>query len=376
MLRPMRNQWDMTFLSNGKDALAFLEVNAVDVLVSDMRMPEMTGSELLTEVRRLYPDIVRIMLSGYAENEGILKSVGPSHQFLAKPCEPELLIETIKLSLGLRAELASTGLRSFITGIQNIPTLPDIYREFMEEVGKPSASTASISAIIDRDVGLSATILKLTNSAYFSLPTRITSSRQAVQLLGLDTIRALVAIASLFETANLNDDKLPFLRRFSNEALAIASIAKRIASCEELGEGKIDQCFCAGLLSQLGHILILMQPAELFESYSEALRVNPTKRLELERDLFGTTHAEVGAYLLSLWGFSHGIVGAVLHHHNPATMDEENFDTTTIVHIAESLMTGTDNCLDEAHIERLGKGHRISVWRETAAEMIENGVAA
>ena len=105
-------------------------------------------------------------------------------------------------------------------------------------------------------------------------------------------------------------------------------------------------------------------------------RVNPTKRLELERDLYGTTHAEVGAYLLSIWGFSHRIVGAVLHHHNPAIMDEKNFDTTTIVHIAESLMSGTDNCLDEAHIERLGKGHRISVWRETAAEIIENGVVS
>lgn len=376
MLRPMRNQWDMTFLNNGKDALAFLEDNAVDVLVSDMRMPEMTGSELLTEVSRLHPDVVRIMLSGYAENEGILKSVGPTHQFLPKPCEPGLLIKTIKQSLSLRAQLASTGLRSFITGVQNIPALPNIYHEFQEEVGKPSASTDSVSAIIERDVGLSVTILKLTNSAYFSLPTRMTSIRQAVQFLGLETIRSLIAMTTLFETIDLNDDRKLFLRQITNEALAIASIARRIASCEELDESKIDLCFCAGLLSQLGHILFLMQPAELFESYREALRVNPTERLELERDLFGTTHAEVGAYLLSLWGFSHGIVGAVLCHHSSAITNEENFDAATIVHIAESLNSGTDNGLDEALIDRLGKGHRISVWREIATEMIENGVAA
>ena len=375
-LRPMRNQWHMTFLSNGKDALAFLEDNTVDVVISDMRMPEMTGSELLSQISHLYPDIVRIMLSGYTEIRGILNSVGPSHQFLAKPCEPEVLMETIRRSLNLRAQLAKTGLRSYITGIQNVPTLPDIYREFMEEVGKPSASTESISAIIDRDVGLFATILKLTNSAYFSLPTRITSTRQAVQFLGLDTIRSLVVVASLFEAIDLNDDKLPFHRQLGNEALAIASIAKSIAGCEGSSQGKIDECFCAGSLSQLGNILFLLQPPELFESYREVSRVNPTKRLELERDLYGTTHAEVGAYLLSIWGFSHRIVGAVLHHHNPAIMDEKNFDTTTIVHIAESLMSGTDNCLDEAHIERLGKGHRISVWRETAAEIIENGVVS
>ena len=194
--------------------------------------------------------------------------------------------------------------------------------------------------------------------------------------MGLETIRSLVVVASLFEAIDLNDDKLPFHRQFGNEALAIASIAKSIAGCEGSSQGKIDECFCAGLLSQLGNILFLMQPPELFESYREVSRVTPTKRLELERDLYGTTHAEVGAYLLSIWGFSHRIVGAVLHHHNPAIMDEKNFDTTTIVHIAESLMSGTDNCLDEAHIERLGKGHRISVWRETAAEIIENGVVS
>ena len=83
-LRPMRNQWHMTFLSNGKDALAFLEDNAVDVVVSDMRMPEMTGSELLSQISHLYPDIVRIMLSGYTENKGNIEFGWPIASILGE----------------------------------------------------------------------------------------------------------------------------------------------------------------------------------------------------------------------------------------------------------------------------------------------------
>jgi len=375
MMRSMRDEWDMAFLHSGWEALGYLEKNPVDVIVSDLRMSEMTGADLLTNVSRLYPDTVRIMLSGYAEDAGIYKSVGPSHQFLAKPCDPKIIMETISRSLYLRAQLGSTDLRSHITGIQHIPILPDIYREFMEEIVKPSASNGTISAIIDRDLGLSSTILKLTNSAYFSLPTRITNIRHAVQFLGTEKIHSLAVGTPLFEAADFDENKLPLLRRINNEARAIATIAKSIANQEELGEGKIEESFCAGFMSRLGHVLLLMQPDDCFEKYREMLLANPIERLELERDFFGAKPAEVGAYLLTLWGFSLGIVKAVLNHHNPAIMDKGNFDTTTVIHIASSLLNRSDNCLDKSHIVSLGKGDRLSIWQEIAAETIKNGVA-
>ena len=128
-------------------------------------------------------------------------------------------------------------------------------------------------------------------------------------------------------------------------------------------------------MSQLGHVLLLMQPDDCFEKYREMLLADPIERLELEYDFFGTKPAEVGAYLLTLWGFSPGIIRAVLNHHNPAIMDEGNFDTTTVIHIAASLLNRSDNCLDKSHIESLGKGDRLTIWQEIAAETIKNGVA-
>ena len=76
-LRNMRDEWDMNFLDGGRKALEFMATRRVDVLVSDMMMPEMDGAELLTEVSKRHPNTVRIILSGHAEREAVLRLVGP-----------------------------------------------------------------------------------------------------------------------------------------------------------------------------------------------------------------------------------------------------------------------------------------------------------
>src|SRR5262245_37814840 len=81
MLRSMRHEWEMQFAMSGPAALERLAEQTFDVIVSDMRMPGMTGAQLLTEVSQRHPHIVRIILSGQADQEDILRSVGPTHQY-------------------------------------------------------------------------------------------------------------------------------------------------------------------------------------------------------------------------------------------------------------------------------------------------------
>ena len=102
MLRPMRHEWQMEFAQGGPEALDALAEQSFDVIISDMRMPGMDGGELLTEVMRRYPETVRIMLSGQSNKETVLRSVGPTHQYLAKPCDPELLKRVIARAYALR----------------------------------------------------------------------------------------------------------------------------------------------------------------------------------------------------------------------------------------------------------------------------------
>ncbi len=91
MLRPKRNEWQMTFVGSAQAALDALKAEPCEVVVTDMRMPGMNGAELLEVVQREYPDTIRLILSGQAETESVMKALGVSHQFLSKPCDAEIL---------------------------------------------------------------------------------------------------------------------------------------------------------------------------------------------------------------------------------------------------------------------------------------------
>ena len=92
MLHSMRKDWEMQFAGGAEEALAFLAANPFDVIVSDMRMPKMNGAELLNEVKKRYPKTIRIIFSGFADQELVMRCVGGTHQYITKPCEANTLI--------------------------------------------------------------------------------------------------------------------------------------------------------------------------------------------------------------------------------------------------------------------------------------------
>tara|TARA_B100000676_G_scaffold312785_1_gene388929 strand:- start:9546 stop:10787 length:1242 start_codon:yes stop_codon:yes gene_type:complete len=373
-LRFMREDWDMDFVNSGREALARIDTDNIDVVVADMRMPEMSGAALFEAIQKFYPEIVRIMLSGYAENESILKSVGATHQFLAKPCDSQGIVEAINRSIELRVNLVSPDLLKFVTGIKNIPSLPNVYHRLVKEISKPTATTASISAIIEGDPGMSATIMKLTNSAYFSLPTRMTSIRKAVQFLGLETIRSLVGVAGFFSLANVRSETASQIQGISEESMMIATLAKKIALSENLDLLEVEQAFCGGLLSQLGRVLFLLDTSDEVKEYLKRLQVDSTTILEAEKMLFGTSHCEVGAYLLGLWGFADLIVETVLHQHDPSKLGTKTFNAASAVYVAKCLFDYLSEAkrgqtykqdggmLNEPYIRDLGKLDRVPIW--------------
>ena len=87
----LADEWDITCVDSGPAALQELEDDPYDVIVTDMRMPEMDGAVLLAEVQKRAPGVVRIILSGQADLEETMRAVPLAHQYLAKPCRPEVL---------------------------------------------------------------------------------------------------------------------------------------------------------------------------------------------------------------------------------------------------------------------------------------------
>ena len=195
----MDDRWDMTFCAAGAEALELMAREAAfDVVVSDMRMPGMDGAEFLSIVRSRYPETIRVILSGYAETESILRTVGPAHIYLAKPCSAEAVHAAISRPISLKRLLSAPPLRAVLAGLSNLPSLPDLIVRLDTELRSPNCSAKMVAALIDKDVAMTAELLRLTNSAYFSVGGPVTTTLQAVRTIGLETIQALVLQIGIF----------------------------------------------------------------------------------------------------------------------------------------------------------------------------------
>ncbi len=300
MLYPLRGEWETAFASSGPDALAKLAESPFDVVVSDMRMPGMDGAQLLTEVMQRYPQVVRIVLSGQSDKEMILRSVGPAHQYLAKPCDAETLKQTIARACVLRDLLADERLKQLVTKVSSLPSLPTVYARMVEALQSPDASIQTVSRIVAEDVGMTAKILQLVNSAFFGLRRHVSSPSEAAVFLGLETIKALVLsihVFSQFQGASVPGFSLEGLWKHS---LAVGAGAKRLAAEENQDRRDVDHALMAGLLHDAGKLVLA---ANLPEQYAEALARAADSQgppWQAERDVVGAGHAEVGAYLLGL----------------------------------------------------------------------------
>ena len=338
MLRSLRKGLDMSFAESGKQALAAMKDEPFDVVVSDMRMPGMDGAELLAEIRKQYPETIRIMLTGQADSKSILRTVTVAHQFLAKPCEPERLKTTLHRACLLHNLLTNNTMRKVVANIETLPSLPEIYIKVQEMLSDPECSVDDVAQCIARDIGMSAKILHLVNTAFFGLFQHVESPQQAVHLLGLDTIKSLVLSVHIF--SQYDDAKgvptLP-LEVLLEHSMTVGSYAKKIAEQQTSDQKIINDAFIAGLQHDLGKLVLI---ADMPEKYQEALDLAKQENIpviQAETKLFQASHAEIGAYLLGLWGLPASVVEAIAYHHLPGKYPGDSFDAVTAVHAANAI---------------------------------------
>ncbi len=382
MLRGMRNEWEMEFVASGHDAMEVLAGRQFDVIITDMRMPGMDGCQLLNHVKDLHPRVVRIVLSGQSDKEMVLKSVGPAHQFLSKPCDAETLRATVVRVCSMRTLLEDEALIKVVSGMESLPSLPQLYTEVVSEVNSADGSLNRIGEIISKDSGMCAKILQLVNSAFFGLPRQVTSSIKAVQFLGLDTVKALILSAKVFSTSSHSDFAHYSVDELWRHSLGTGLCAKAIAKMENWGQEVIEEVFTAGLLHDVGKLILVDKfPAKCLEVVK---RINDETHLyEAELDIFGTTHAQVGAYLLGIWGLSGEIIKAVAWHHTPSSCPSPFPSVLAAVHLADffdcerpsSLEVKSLPQLDIQYLDSLGITDRVSTWRTLCAERQGEGDA-
>jgi HD-like signal output (HDOD) protein len=374
LLRKQRTRWDMVFALGGLEALAELRAGPVDVIVSDMRMPGMDGATLLERVKQDYPMTARIVLSGHAERDAVMRAIPVTHQFLSKPCDAETLRSVVERACGLQNFLQNEVVRQAIGRLDRVPSLPRTYASITAAMGDPNVALADVARIVERDAAMSAKVLQLVNSAFFGLAQRTSSVQQAVAYLGLELLRGLALATHVFGEAIPSIDGLS-LERAEERSLLTAILARRFLA----GKKEAEEAFTAAIVQDIGTLVLAVG---LHDRFQEIVRTALTRGASIrscEKEFLGTTHAEIGAYLLGSWGLPLAIVETVAHHHTPGLVREGSREVLAAVHVANVLAESAlgshfpgdaEEAIDLEFLEQAGLADRLPKWKAIAEQEI------
>ena len=373
LLYAMRRQWEMAFLAGGQEALAYLAQHPCDVVVTDMRMPGIDGSQLLRQVRRLYPATVRIVLSGQCDMETVLRSLGPTHQFLTKPCDSEVLKRTVARACQLRDRLADQKVQECVSQVEALPVEPETFALIRAELASGKPSLRRLGELIAADPACTLSVLQLVNTGFFGTPRRVSDPAQAVNLLGAETLRAVASLEHLFFPLEQQHPQAAVCQEIWEHTRAVAVLARKIAQAEGASPATCCDAFAAGLLHDIGLLAAVWLPADNC-SASLPWVLDWTAEEQSQH----TTHGDVGAYLTALRGLPDELVEAVACHHHPGRSDAAGFTALTAVHVADALvrqagfgMQLPDDPVDESYLQRIGLDHRLGQWRQLCAELLQ-----
>ncbi len=356
MLRHHRKDWDMHFYCSGEDMLEDLRKLHFDAVVSDMRMPKMNGPAVLDAIKQQSPDTVRLALSGYAEMEMILESVHATHQFIAKPAEQEKISQSISRAMKVQDSLLDEQLRSALGSVESLPTLPAIYDELMQEMASDDASIDAVGSIVERDIGLSTSLLKIVNSAFFGLVRHVESPKHAASILGMEAVKNLALSTSVFSSFAQRGGDLKVLEQLNIESQQCGILAARLGKESQLGKRGQDHAQIAGMMCNLGELIALT--------------------------LLDDAPPEGGApllasYLLGIWALPFPVIEAVRWHRSPATSGINELSPLTVVHCAWSMLQASKasgeidlvaDVIDVAYLEACVGQSGCEQWQQIAQE--------
>lgn len=295
-LRIRLKGWTMVFELSPCHALERMAKTTPWVVVVDKKMPEIDGADFLQKVKDLYPDAVRVILSGDISHETVVQSAGVAHLLLSKPFELDDIVKVVERAVCLRTFQLDEGLRAAIGELDSLPILPANYNAlvtYLDTVDEPDY--ARVAELICHDIAVLAKILQLANSAFFGAVSPAYSAHDAVVRLGHDLVRKLVLFFELFTA---QDDSNLHSRLLSN-AERVAEKCIELAHLSGLRKEEVERAYFCGLLHNIGELVLA------------------SRDLDISPDL-------AGSFLLKLWGFEQSIVDTVRYQASPENCKEKD----------------------------------------------------
>jgi HD-like signal output (HDOD) protein len=262
-------------------------------------------------------------------------------------------------------------MRHLVAESSELPSAPRTFIELSNALANPHAGARAVSEIIERDIAISARVLELVGSACYGLPRAVTCIGGAVAYLGVEVIKAIVLSVEVSRMFPLTQVIPGFsVDALQRHAVKVSQFAKRLLLHEPGG----DVLLVAGLLQDTGQLVLASRAASRFGLALSTASARKQPLHELETELFGASHAEVGAYLLGLWGLPQRVVGTVAHHLAPERAGSRSFDAAAALYVANHLLVDPDVpavdevlphsvALDLGFLRAVGVAHQLDEWR-------------
>lgn len=338
--RLMKNQpFESVYMNSGAEALLHLEQHEIDLIVTDIRMPDMDGFELLSIVKDKYPKVLRVALSGFTESKTIYKLIEKNIAkiYLFKPWDNFELKKNITRILDFEDVLTNNKLLELINNLDSLPVLPKLYQDLKALIDK-DASIEEVGKLVEIDQAISSKVLRLANSAFYGRKTG--SISEAIMSIGLNNLKNMVLASSIFEGSKEDMESLDKMWTHS-----INTNKLTLLIYEKLLHKKIPTIYgSAGLLHDIGKVILHIFYNDSYKEIINKADDGENNLINMELDVYNVTHQDIGAYLLNWWELPHAYVEAAMYHHRPHDERIVNHELVAVVHLANyyslTLMSG------------------------------------
>ena len=371
--------WQILFMADASAALDLISRRKVGIVLANFGMDNAGCEEFFKSLRKKAPEVIRIGLMPDQAKTDVAKSLEYAHECIAAHCDRSQIKDLIARSFYVWEKARrNPRLAELMSNLHTIPTPPAIYFEIRDELESPRATAHSVAEIIAKDPAITAKLLKVANSGFYASPRTIVDLDDAISLLGMDLVLALVLSAHLYNQLPIPGLKLDELWKHS---IAAATLAKEIASHAQGSRAIISSCAISGLLHDLGQLVFLANMPDTYYSLIRDARGNENKLLEMELEEFGIGHPEIGALILSLWDLPEEVVQAIANHH---TKDFQFLSDASLtikaVCVAESMLQGhnlqegTELADTEGQADTLSMFDGLVQWKPLMEKLVEQGL--
>ncbi len=334
--------WRLHFAESGAAGLEVLRNNPIDLVVSDARMPEMDGIAFLQRVKEGYPEVARILLTGFSDSKSLEEALagGLARQIILKPWDNKELLEVLQSSLQqvILQRQAGKRIQRVVNALTALPPLSGTYLQLQECLADQNSSPSRVAEIVEKDVAITAELLQWANSAAFGQRRQVDSISRALVLLGIDMVAALVlsigtnaALPPAGKIRGFDEGRL------QNHSLRCATMARDLAvRCLPEQSVLRDRAFTAGLMHDVGKLVAAHFMAADFQKALDRAQAEQMPLFEGEEAEMGVGHADLGGYLTEWWNLPEYLVEAIRWHHRPAGSSSGAL-LAELVHVADYL---------------------------------------